>query len=291
MSLTAIEARTTYATEPDRSLDSLGLYLNEIGRVALLTAGQEVALAKRIERGDSSAKSQLIEANLRLVVSIAKRYRNQGVTLLDLIQEGTIGLVRAAEKFDYRKGFRFSTYATWWIRQAVVRAVGANSRTIRIPAHVVDKLNRVVNTERELVRQLGREPRLDEIAAELAMTSDEVDEIRCMARQTISLDESAGDQGDAVLGDFVQDENAESPDTAASLTLRSVDLKDALSSLPERDVCVLELRFGLTGGRPCTLDEVGRILGVTRERVRQLEAKALKKLAVLPQGQRLRDAV
>ena len=246
------------------SLDSLRLYLREIGKVSLLTADQEVYLAKRIERGDMSAKTQMIEANLRLVVSIAKSYLGRGLSFLDLIQEGSLGLIRAVEKFDYRKGYKFSTYATWWIRQAVTRAIADKARTIRIPVHMVEKLNKVVHIERQLVQRLGREPRPDEIAEELEITTDEVREILRMSQLPISLEKPIGEEEDSELGDFVQDESAESPFDTATLSLRREDVEHALSALPERERQVIELRFGLSGAQPCTLEEVGRAFGVTR---------------------------
>jgi RNA polymerase primary sigma factor len=273
------------------SLDSLRLYLREIGKVPLLTADQEVYLAKRIERGDMSAKTQMIEANLRLVVSIAKGYLGRGLSFLDLIQEGSLGLIRAVEKFDYRKGYKFSTYATWWIRQAVTRAIADKARTIRIPVHMVEKLNKVVHIERQLVQRLGREPKPEEIAEELEMTTEEVREILRMAQHPVSLEKPIGEEEDSELGDFVEDENIETPDEAASLTLRRSDIENALNALPERERQVIELRFGLTGGQPCTLEEVGKAFGVTRERIRQIENNTLKKLESLPEAQGLRDCV
>jgi RNA polymerase primary sigma factor len=273
------------------SLDSLRLYLREIGKVPLLTADQEVYLAKRIERGDMIAKTQMIEANLRLVVSIAKGYLGRGLSFLDLIQEGSLGLIRAVEKFDYRKGYKFSTYATWWIRQAVTRAIADKARTIRIPVHMVEKLNKVVHIERQLVQRLGREPRPDEIAEELEMTTEEVREILRMAQHPVSLEKPIGEEEDSELGDFVEDENTETPDEAASLTLRRSDIETALASLPLRERQVIELRFGLTGGQPCTLEEVGKAFGVTRERIRQIENNTLKKLESLPEAQALRDCM
>jgi RNA polymerase primary sigma factor len=273
------------------SLDSLRLYLREIGKVPLLTADQEVSLAKRIERGDMSAKTAMIEANLRLVVSIAKGYLGRGLSFLDLIQEGSLGLIRAVEKFDYRKGYKFSTYATWWIRQAVTRAIADKARTIRIPVHMVEKLNKVVHIERQLVQRLGREPRPDEIAEELEMTTEEVREILRMAQHPVSLEKPIGEEEESELGDFVQDENTESPDEAASLTLRRSDIELALASLPDRERKVIELRFGLNGEQPCTLEEVGKAFGVTRERIRQIENNTLKKLESLPEAQGLKDCV
>jgi RNA polymerase primary sigma factor len=273
------------------SLDSLRLYLREIGKVPLLTADQEIYLAKRIERGDMGAKTQMIEANLRLVVSIAKGYLGRGLSFLDLIQEGSLGLIRAVEKFDYRKGFKFSTYATWWIRQAVTRAIADKARTIRIPVHMVEKLNKVVHIERQLVQRLGREPRPEEIAEELEMTTEEVREILRMAQLPVSLEKPIGEEEESSLGDFVPDESAESPFDTASLSLRREDIEFALSSLPERERQVIELRFGLSGEQPRTLEEVGREFGVTRERIRQIENNTLKKLESLPEAQGLRDCV
>ena len=276
--------------ELEITTDSLQLFLKDIGRVDLLTAAQEVELAKRIERGDHCAKQEMVEANLRLVVSIAKKYRNQGLPFLDLIQEGTIGLVRAAEKFDYRKGFKFSTYATWWIRQAVTRAIADKARTIRIPVHMVEKLNKVVHIERQLVQRLGREPQPEEIATELEMTTEEVRDILRMAQLPVSLEKPIGEEEDSQLGDFVEDEAAESPFDTASLMLRREDVQKALDSLPDRERKVIELRFGLLGHQPFTLEEVGRAFGVTRERIRQIENNTLKRLETLPEAQGLRDA-
>jgi RNA polymerase primary sigma factor len=272
------------------SLDSLRLYLRAIGRVSLLTAEQEVLLARRIERGDMTAKQQMIEANLRLVVSIAKSYLGRGLTFLDLIQEGSMGLIRAVEKFDYRRGYKFSTYATWWIRQAVTRAIADKGRTIRIPVHMVEKLNKVVHVERQLIQQLGREPTPEEIAAELETTVREVRDVLRMAQQPISLEKPIGEEDDSALGDFVEDQTAESPFELASERLRKENLRRALAALPEREREVIEMRFGLTGERPYTLEEVGRAFNVTRERIRQIENHTLKKLEALPEAQRLRDA-
>jgi RNA polymerase primary sigma factor len=273
------------------SLDSLRLYLREIGKVPLLTADQEISLAKRIERGDMNAKQHMIEANLRLVVSIAKGYLGRGLSFLDLIQEGSLGLIRAVEKFDYRKGFKFSTYATWWIRQAVTRAIADKARTIRIPVHMVEKLNKVVHIERQLVQRLGREPLPEEIAEELDIHTDEVREILRMSQLPISLEKPIGEDEDSSLGDFVPDEQAESPFDTASLSLRREDVEQALASLPERERRVIELRYGLDGSQPCTLEEVGRAFGVTRERIRQIENNTLKKLEGLPEAQALKDCV
>ena len=271
------------------SLDSLRLFLREIGKVPLLTADQEVSLAKRVERGDLAAKTQMIEANLRLVVSIAKSYLGRGLSFLDLIQEGSLGLIRAVEKFDYRRGFRFSTYATWWIRQAVTRAIADKARTIRIPVHMCERLNKVTHIQRQLVQRLGREPRPDEIAEELELTTEEVREILRMAQFPVSLEKPIGENEDAKLADLVEDELAESPFDVASVSLRREDVEHALAALPERERQVIELRFGLHGGQPRTLDEVGRTFGITRERIRQIENSTLKTLASLPEAQRLKD--
>ena len=272
------------------SLDSLRLYLRSIGKVDLLTAQEEVWLAKRIERGDMAAKQHMIEANLRLVVSIAKGYLGRGLTFLDLIQEGSLGLIRAVEKFDYRRGYKFSTYATWWIRQAVTRAIADKARTIRIPVHMVEKLNKVVHVERQLVQELGREPAPDEIARELDLTAREVKEIQRMAQLPVSLEKPIGEEEDSELGDFVEDDSAESPFETALESLRKENVKKALDALPQREREVIEMRFGLTGHEARTLEEVGRAFGVTRERIRQIENNTLKKLEMLPEAQRLRDA-
>lgn len=271
------------------SLDSLRLYLREIGRVPLLTAGMEIDLAKRIEKGDMRAKRQMIEANLRLVVSIAKGYLGRGLAFLDLIQEGSLGLVRAVEKFDYRKGFKFSTYATWWIRQAVTRAIADKARTIRIPVHMVEKLNKVVHTERQLVQRLGREPLVEEIAALVDMTADEVRDILKMSQMPISLEKPIGEEDDASFGDLVEDVASPSPYHIATTTLRREDVERALSTLPKREREVIELRFGLNGQKPRTLEEVGQAFGVTRERIRQIENNTLKRLESMPEAQALRD--
>ena len=272
------------------SLDSLRLYLKSIGRVPLLTAELEVSLAKRIERGDMSAKQHMVEANLRLVVSIAKGYLGRGLTFLDLIQEGSLGLIRAVEKFDHRRGYKFSTYATWWIRQAVTRAIADKGRTIRIPVHMVEKLNKVVHVERQLVQSLGREPTPEEIAVEMESTEREVRDILRMSQQPISLEKPVGDEEDSELGDFVEDQSAASPFELASETLRRDNVRKALATLPQREREVIEMRFGLSGGQPRTLEEVGREFNVTRERIRQIENHTLKKLESLPEAQRLRDA-
>jgi RNA polymerase primary sigma factor len=272
------------------NLDSLRLYLRSIGRVELLTASQEVELAKRIERGDMIAKRQMVEANLRLVVSIAKGYLGRGLSFLDLIQEGSLGLIRAVEKFDYRRGYKFSTYATWWIRQAVTRSIADKARTIRIPVHMVEKLNRVAHVERQLVQRLGREPEPDEIAEELRWPLVEVREILRVAQLPISLERPVGEEDDSELGDFVADDTVAEPFEEASEHLQKEGVRKALAALPERDRQVIELRYGLSGMEPLTLEEVGRTFGVTRERVRQIENNTLKKLQHLPEAQMLREA-
>ena len=271
------------------SLDSLRLYLRSIGRVELLTAGEEIALAKRIEKGDIVAKRHMVEANLRLVVSIAKGYLGRGLGFLDLIQEGSLGLIRAVEKFDYRRGYKFSTYATWWIRQAVTRAIADKARTIRIPVHMVEKLNRVAHVERQLVQRLGREPEPQEIAAELKISVREVRDILRVAQMPVSLEKPVGDEDESELGDFVADDQTEEPFDAATENLQREDIQRALDALPERERQVIELRYGLRGHEPLTLEEVGRAFGVTRERIRQIENNTLRKLKQLPEAQRLRE--
>ena len=280
---------TVEAVTREVSTDSLQLFLKDIGKVDLLTAAQEVELAKRIERGDHGAKQEMVEANLRLVVSIAKKYRNQGLPFLDLIQEGTIGLVRAAEKFDYRKGFKFSTYATWWIRQAVARALADKARTIRMPVHVVEKLNKIVRSERKLRAELGREPASVEIGADLDLTPDEVEQIRRSAQTPVSLEKPVGDEDESEFGHFLTDENQELPDEAAEVAMRKETLRRILGTLSSRERAVLELRYGLDGRHPRTLDEVGRTFNVTRERIRQIENQSLKKLRALADAAKLRD--
>jgi RNA polymerase primary sigma factor len=272
------------------SLDSLRLYLRSIGQVDLLTAAQEVELAKRIERGDMIAKRQMVEANLRLVVSIAKGYLGRGLGFLDLIQEGSLGLIRAVEKFDYRRGYKFSTYATWWIRQAVTRAIADKARTIRIPVHMVEKLNRVSHVERQLVQLLGREPEPYEIAAELRWPLEEVRDILRVSQLPVSLEKPVGDEDESELGDFVADEEVAQPFEEASEHLQREGVRRALDALPERERQVIELRYGLSGLEPLTLEEVGRTFGVTRERIRQIETNTLKKLRALPEAQMLREA-
>jgi RNA polymerase primary sigma factor len=264
--------------EEGGEVDSLRVFLGDIGRIPLLTAAQEVALAKRIERGDGHARQQMIEANLRLVVSIAKRYQQPELPLLDLIQEGTLGLVRAVEKFDHRKGFKFSTYATWWIRQAVTRALADKTRAIRIPAHIVEKLNRITRTERRLSLQLGREPSAHEIGREVGLPAEEVERIQHSARSTVSISRPVGEGDDVELADVLADEQAPLPEDGLHEAFRSKTVRSLLESLNDRERRVLELRYGLTGEEPWTLEEVGRELRVTRERVRQIEMASLHKL-------------
>jgi RNA polymerase primary sigma factor len=275
----AVEA--VWDAEPEISTDTLQLFLKDIGKVPLLTAAQEIELAKRIERGDHAAKQAMIEANLRLVVSIAKRYRNQGLPFLDLIQEGTLGLVRAAEKFDWRKGFKFSTYATWWIRQAVARAIADKGRTIRMPVHVVEKLNKINRSERKLRAEFARDPTSAEIAADLDLAVEEVDQIRRSAQTPVSLEKPVGDEEESEFGHFLTDDSVPLPDEAAEIALRREALREILAELSPRERAVLELRYGLDGEQPRTLDEVGRAFNVTRERIRQIEHQSLKKLRAL----------
>jgi RNA polymerase primary sigma factor len=283
------KAKATIDLKPDMTTDSLQLFLKDIGKVRLLTAQEEVDLAKRIERGDLDAKQKMVESNLRLVVSIAKNYRNQGLPFLDLIQEGTLGLVCAAEKFDYRKGFKFSTYATWWIRQAIARALADKARTIRIPVHVVEKLNKIGRAERKLVTELGREPTPDEIADVTGIEPEEVDAIKRSAQAPVSLEKPVGDEEESEFGQFIADERAESPYERAAEILTKEALREALENLSYRERRVLELRYGLGGEHPRTLDEVGRTFNVTRERIRQIENQSLKKLQSLAEAQKLRD--
>jgi RNA polymerase primary sigma factor len=284
------QSPTELELDVEPGLDSLRLYLRSIGRVPLLSGAEEVALARRIERGDTLAKQHMVEANLRLVVSIAKGYMGRGLTFLDLIQEGSLGLIRAVEKFDYRRGYKFSTYATWWIRQAVTRAIADKARTIRIPVHMVEKLNKVAHAERQLIQSLGREPTPGEIALELQCPVAEVREIQRMAQQPISLEKPVGEEDDSALADFVEDISAESPFEIASETLRRESVGRVLAVLPRREREVIEMRYGITGGRSRTLEEVGRAFNITRERVRQIENRTLKKLQTLPEAQLLREA-
>jgi RNA polymerase primary sigma factor len=283
------QSKATLDLKPDMTTDSLQLFLKDIGKVRLLTAQEEVDLAKRIERGDLDAKQKMVESNLRLVVSIAKNYRNQGLPFLDLIQEGTLGLVRAAEKFDYRKGFKFSTYATWWIRQAIARALADKARTIRIPVHVVEKLNKIGRAERKLVTELGREPTAEEIAEVTGIEPEEVESIKRSAQAPVSLEKPVGDEEESEFGQFIADERAESPYERAAEILTKEALREALENLSYRERRVLELRYGLGGEHPRTLDEVGRTFNVTRERIRQIENQSLKKLQSLAEAQKLRD--
>jgi RNA polymerase primary sigma factor len=272
------------------SLDSLRLYLHAIGRVPLLSAEEEVALAKRIERGDMAAKQHMVEANLRLVVSIAKGYVGRGLTFLDLIQEGSLGLIRAVEKFDHRRGYKFSTYATWWIRQAVTRSLADKARTIRIPVHMVERLNKMIQAERRLIQHLGREPEPAELAAELECTVPEVREIIRISQQPVSLEKPVGEEDDSALADFIEDGSAPSPFELASESLRREQIRVVLASLPQREREVIEMRYGIAGGQARTLEEVGRAFNITRERVRQIESRTLKKLQTLPDAQHLREA-
>ncbi len=269
--------------------DPVRMYLKEIGKVPLLSPDEEIELAKKIELGDEEAKKKLAESNLRLVVSIAKRYAGRGMQLLDLIQEGNLGLIKAVEKFDYRKGYKFSTYATWWIRQAITRAIADQARTIRIPVHMVETINRLVRTQRQLVQKLGREATPEELAKELDMPVDRVREIMKISQDPVSLETPIGEEEDSHLGDFIQDDNVEVPADAATYRLLHEQLMDVLSTLTEREQRVLRLRFGLDDGRPRTLEEVGRQFNVTRERIRQIEAKALRKLRHPSRSKILKD--
>jgi len=269
--------------------DPVRMYLKEIGKVPLLTAVEEVALAKRIERHDMEAKRKLIEANLRLVVSIAKRHVGRGVSFLDLIQEGNLGLMRAVEKFDYRRGFKFSTYATWWIRQTITRAIADQARTIRIPVHMVDATNRFIRVQRQLLQDIGREPTREEIAAEMGTTPQKVREILKISQEPVSLATPIGEEGDSQLGDFIEDKHAVKPVEAVSEIMQEEKLNQVLSTLTHRERKVIELRFGLKGEHPRMLEEVGQKFGLTRERIRQIEAQTLAKLKAYRDSQRLRD--
>ena len=269
--------------------DPVRMYLKEIGRVPLLTAEEEVALAKRMEAGDEEAQKRLAEANLRLVVSIAKRYVGRGMLFLDLIQEGNLGLIKAVEKFDYTKGFKFSTYATWWIRQAITRAIADQARTIRIPVHMVETINKVIRVSRQLLQELGHDPSPEEISAEMNMPVDKVREILKIAQEPVSLETPIGEEEDSHLGDFIPDEAASEPSEAASFTLLKEQLVDVLGTLTPREEKVLKLRFGIEDGRTRTLEEVGKEFNVTRERIRQIEAKALRKLRHPSRSKKLKD--
>ncbi len=269
--------------------DSVRLYLREIGRVPLLTAAEEVELAKRIEKGDKEAKDKMVEANLRLVVSIAKKYIGRGLDLLDLIQEGSSGLLRAVEKFDYTKGYKFSTYATWWIRQAITRAIADQARTIRIPVHMVETINKLIRTQRRLVQELGREPLPEEIAVEMEMDVDKVNHIIKIKQDIVSLEAPVGEEDDSKLGDFIEDEDSVSPEEAATYQLLKEHVNSVLALLTPREQKILRMRFGLEDGRSHTLEEVGQEFGVTRERIRQIEAKALAKLRKHRESKKLKD--
>jgi RNA polymerase primary sigma factor len=269
--------------------DPVRMYLKEIGRVDLLSAQEEIELAHRIEEGDEEAKRRLAEANLRLVVSIAKRYVGRGMLFLDLIQEGNMGLIKAVEKFDYRKGFKFSTYATWWIRQAITRAIADQARTIRIPVHMVETINKLIRVQRQLLQDLGREPAPEEIAEEMDLTPEKVREILKIAQEPVSLETPIGEEDDSHLGDFIEDQEATSPSEHAAYELLKEQLEDVLDTLTDREENVLRLRFGLDDGRTRTLEEVGKVFGVTRERIRQIEAKALRKLRHPSRSKRLKD--
>jgi RNA polymerase primary sigma factor len=269
--------------------DPVRMYLKEIGKVPLLSAEEEVELAKRMERGDQEGKRKLAEANLRLVVSIAKRYVGRGMLFLDLIQEGNLGLIKAVEKFDYRKGYKFSTYATWWIRQAITRAIADQARTIRIPVHMVETINKLIRVSRQLVQELGREPSPEEIAKEMDISEEKVREILKIAQEPVSLETPIGEEEDSHLGDFIEDEDAPAPAEAAAFTLLKEQLEDVLDTLTDREEKVLRLRFGLDDGRSRTLEEVGKVFGVTRERIRQIEAKALRKLRHPSRSKKLKE--
>ena len=269
--------------------DPVRMYLKEIGKVSLLTADEEIELAKRMEQGDEEAKKRLAEANLRLVVSIAKRYVGRGMLFLDLIQEGNLGLIKAVEKFDYRKGYKFSTYATWWIRQAITRAIADQARTIRIPVHMVETINKLIRVSRQLLQELGREPTPEEIAEEMDMNVDRVREILKISQEPVSLETPIGEEEDSHLGDFIQDDNVPVPADAAAFTLLKEQLIEVLGTLTEREQKVLRLRFGLDDGRARTLEEVGKEFNVTRERIRQIEAKALRKLRHPSRSRKLKD--
>ena len=271
--------------------DPVRMYLKEIGKVPLLSAEEEIELAKRMEQGDVAAKKRLSEANLRLVVSIAKRYVGRGMLFLDLIQEGNMGLIKAVEKFDYRKGYKFSTYATWWIRQAITRAIADQARTIRIPVHMVETINKLIRVSRQLLQQYGREPQPEEIAAEMGISEDKVREIIKIAQEPVSLETPIGEEEDSHLGDFIPDDDAPAPADAAAFTLLKEQLMNVLSTLTPREEMVLKLRFGLEDGRARTLEEVGREFKVTRERIRQIEAKALRKLRHPSRSRKLKDSI
>lgn len=269
--------------------DPVRMYLKEIGKVPLLSADEEIELAKKMEKGDTEAKRRLAEANLRLVVSIAKRYVGRGMLFLDLIQEGNLGLIKAVEKFDYRKGYKFSTYATWWIRQAITRAIADQARTIRIPVHMVETINKLIRVSRQLLQELGREPTPEEIAQEMGLSEEKVREIMKISQEPVSLETPIGEEEDSHLGDFIPDDDAPAPDESAAFTLMKEQLMDVLDTLTPREEKVLRLRFGLDDGRARTLEEVGKEFNVTRERIRQIEAKALRKLRHPSRSKKLKD--
>lgn len=285
------ELKDMSAPSSVRMNDSVRMYLKEIGRVPLLTADQEIALAKRIEAGDEEAKHELAEANLRLVVSIAKRYIGRGMSFLDLIQEGNMGLMKAVDKFDYCLGFKFSTYATWWIRQAITRAIADQARTIRIPVHMVEIINKLIRIQRQLLKDLGREPTPEEIGAELNMPANKVRDIFKIEQEPVSLETPVGEEDDSHLGDFIEDKDATSPEQSASDEMLKEQLEQVLETLTDREEIVLRLRFGLDDGRTRTLEEVGKVFGVTRERIRQIEAKALRKLRHPSRSKQLRNFI
>ena len=269
--------------------DPVRMYLKEIGKVPLLTSDEEIELAKKMEAGDDLARARLAEANLRLVVSIAKKYLGRGLLFLDLIQEGNLGLIKAVEKFDYKKGYKFSTYATWWIRQAITRAIADQARTIRIPVHMVETINKVMRVSRQMTQDLGREPSVDEIAEEMNLTEERVREILKVSQEPVSLESPVGEEEDSHLGDFIQDDNIMAPAEAATLMLLKEQLEEAMSALTDREKEVLKMRFGLNEAQPLTLEQVGKYFNVTRERIRQIEAKALRKLKHPSRSKKLRD--
>ena len=286
---TIVRRKTSLDLKPDMTTDPLQLFFKDIGKARLLTGAEEVSLAKRIEGGDLAAKQKMVESNLRLVVSIAKKYRNHGLPFLDLIQEGSIGLVRAVEKFDYRRGFRFSTYATWWIRQAVARALADTGRTIRIPVHIVEQVNEIARAERSLVGSLGRDPSAEEIADLVGLTAEKVAAIKHSSRAPISLEKPIGDEDGSEFGQLIADDQSESPYDLAVLAITKTALYEALDGLNYRERRIIELRYGLDGQHPSTLDEIGRRFNVTRERIRQIEKHTLNKLQTLPETRHLRS--